>query len=91
MFDSADNKNAMQILAGIAGISNKNQPVGVNFSNNVEVDGENLLLNRNNVDPDSKKFLLDNLQQNDQIGATTLVDNCNLATNKNGTILSREL
>ena len=58
MSDSADSKTVMQILAGIAGILNKYQQVGVNLSNNFDADGEKLLLDRNNIDPDSKKLSL---------------------------------
>ena len=81
MSDSADNKTTMQILAEIAAILNKYQLVVVDLSNNINTDGENLLLNCNNVDSNNKKLLLDHLQQNDHFFATALVDNCNPATN----------
>ena len=76
MSDSADSKKSMQILAGIAGILNK-----------YHSDGEKLLLDCNSIDADREKLLLNHLQQNDHFFATTLVDNCNPATNENRTVL----
>ena len=54
----------MKIIAGITGILDKYQPVGVDSSNNVDANGEDFLFDRNNTDAGRKKFL-DHLLQTD--------------------------